>query len=203
MDSESETDDLWRAVLELQEGVRVESNSLRIFERYYPWTCRFFARFGYTPQDSEDLAQETFSHVFERIGSFRRESSFKSWFFAVASNVHRNQYRRRHQEKRGRPEVSIDTSADPDRSPLDLPSLATTPDRAAYDKERREALAQAMARLPPQMRQVLSLRVDQELKYREIATVLQISIETVKAHLSQARERLRRELGDDLAEWND
>lgn len=203
MERGGEADDLSREILELQEGVRVEDNSRRIFELYYPWARRFFGRFGHTPQESEDLAQETFSQVFERIGSFRREGSFKSWFFAVASNVHRNQHRWRHREKRRNPEVSIDTAADPDASPLELPSLEAAPDRAAYEKERREALAQAMARLPPQMRQVLALRVDQDLKYREIATVLQISVETVKAHLFQARERLRSALGEDWARWED
>jgi RNA polymerase sigma-70 factor (ECF subfamily) len=203
MDSGQEADELLNSVLELQRGVRVEENSQRIFRLFYPWARRFFGRFGYTPQESEDLAQETFTQVFERIGSFRLEGSFKSWFFAVASNVHRNQHRWRHREKRRRPEVSIDTSADLDGSPLEFPSPEAPPDRAAYEKERREALAQAMARLPPQMRQVLALRVDQDLKYREIATVLQISIETVKAHLFQARERLRRELGEDWAGWED
>ena len=53
------------------------------------------------------------------------------------------------------------------------------------------------------MRQVLTFRVDRDLKYREIATVLQISIETVKAHLFQARQRLRAELGEDFGEWTD
>src|SRR3954469_24012062 len=119
MTSGREADDLLHAVLELQTGIRVEANSRRIFELYYPWVRRFFGRLGYTPQDSEDLAQETFSQVFERIGSFRRVGSFKSWFFAVASNVHRNQYRWRHQGKRRRQEVSIDTSAKDDGSPPD------------------------------------------------------------------------------------
>ncbi len=198
-----EADDLLHAVLELQAGIRVEANSRLVFELYYPWVRRFFGRLNYTLQDSEDLAQETFSQVFERIGSFRHESSFKSWLFAVASNVHRNQHRRRHQEKRRMPEVSIDTSAEADAPPPEPASPEKAPDRAAYTRERREALAHAMARLPPQMRQVLALRIDQDLKYREIASVLQISIETVKAHLFQARQRLRGELGEDYGEWED
>src|SRR3954447_20535353 len=111
-----EADDLLRAVLELQEGIRVEANSRSIFELYYPWVRRFFGRLGYTPQDSEDLAQETFSQVFERIGSFRHEGSFKAWLFAAASNLHRNEYRWRNQKKRSMPEVSIDTSAVADGS---------------------------------------------------------------------------------------
>ena len=204
MTSRREEDlDLIGVILELQTGVRVEVNSRRIFELYYPWVRRFFGRLGHTPQDCEDLAQETFSQVFERIGSFRHDGSFKSWFFAVASNLHRNEYRRRHREKRSAPEVSIDTSRDADVSPPEPASPEAPPDRALYTRERREALVRAMEGLPPQMRQVLALRVDQDLKYREIAAVLQISVETVKAHLFQARQRLRTELGEDYGEWGD
>lgn len=195
--------DLQQAILELQAGGRVELNSRHIFELFYPWVRRFFGRLGHTPQDSEDLAQETFSQVFERIRSFRHDGSFKSWLFAVASNLHRNEHRRRHREKRSAPEISIDTSRDAEASPPEPASLDAPPDRAVYTRERREALTRAMEGLPPQMRQVLSLRVDQDLKYREIAAVLQISVETVKAHLFQARQRLRAELGEGYGEWGD
>ncbi len=50
------------------------------------------------------------------------------------------------------------------------------------------------------MRRCLLLRVDQDLKYREIAELLRISIETVKAHLFQARQLLRVRLETDFAE---
>jgi len=57
-------------------------------------------------------------------------------------------------------------------------------------------LRSAVEQLPEQMRKCLTLRIDQELKYREIATVLRLSPETVKVHLMRARQRLREELGD-------
>ena len=60
-----------------------------------------------------------------------------------------------------------------------------------------------MKTLPPQMRRAITLRVDQDLKYREIASLLQISVETVKAHLFSARKRLREELGDEYGDWLD
>jgi RNA polymerase sigma-70 factor (ECF subfamily) len=195
--------ELRRAIAELQAGVRVEIHSRRIFDHFYPWVRRFFSRLGYTLQDSEDLAQETFDRVFRQIQSFRNESSFKSWLFAVASNIHRNERRHRHRGKRNAIEVSIDAPAEGEDLPIDPPAAGRAPDQAAYEKERREALARAVQGMPPQMRQVLSLRVDQDLKYREIAAVLQISIETVKAHLFQARQRLRDELGEDFGEWTD
>ena len=194
---------LQRAVLELQAGVQVEDNSRLVFERYYPWVRRFFRRFGYSPQDCEDLAQEALSQVFRQIGSFRSDGSFKSWLFAVASNLHRNQHRNRHREKRSGQEVSIDATTE-SGAPLYEPVAGEAPpDRAAYERERREALAKAMKGMPPQMGKALALRVDQDLKYREIAVVLQISVETVKAHLFSARQRLREELGDDYGDWLD
>jgi RNA polymerase sigma-70 factor, ECF subfamily len=195
--------ELRRAITELQAGIRVEIQSRLVFERFYPLVRRFFARLGYRPEDSEDLAQETLRRVLSQIGSFRNDGSFKSWLFAVASNVHRNESRRRHREKRDAPEVSLDTPADED-APLHEPSTPdASPARTVYEKEQREALARAVRELPPQMRQVLALRIDQDLKYREIAAVLQISIETVKAHLFQARQRLRTELGEEYGLWDE
>lgn len=196
-------DDIERAVSELQAGIRVEVNSRLIFERFYPWVRRFFARLGYTAQDSEDLAQETLSQVFHRIGSFRNDGSFKSWLFASAANLHRNEHRRRRRVKRDAPEVSLDDT-DESGAPLRHPlAPGSSPAQTAYQVERTQALARAMKGLPPQMRQVISLRVDRDLKYREIAAVLQISVETVKAHLFQARQRIRTELGEDYGEWMD
>jgi RNA polymerase sigma-70 factor (ECF subfamily) len=195
--------ELRRTIAELQAGVRIEANSRRLFDRYYPWVRRFFVRRGYTAQDGEDLAQETLGRVFRQLSSFRNESTFDSWLFAVAANLHRNENRRRHREKRDAPEVSIDDRTSEDAPPWQPAALDASPARTAYEKERREALAKAVQELPPQMRQVLALRVDHELKYREIAAVLQISIETVKAHLFQARQRLREELGEDHGEWED
>lgn len=190
-----------RLVAELRAGTRVEVNSRRIFDRYYPWVWRFFRRLRYSVEDSEDMAQETFERVFRQIDSFREDGSFKSWIFAVAANLHRNENRWRHREKRNAPEVPLDAAED-DGAPLREPVAAEiSPAREIYERERREALARVMKSLPPQMGQVLALRIGQELKYREIATVLQISVETVKAHLFQARQRLRAELGEDFGEW--
>jgi len=196
-------DDIERAVSELQAGVRIEDNSRLLFERFYPWVRRFFSRFGYSAQDCEDMAQETFGQVFHRIEAFRWESPFKSWLFAAAANLHRNEHRRRRRVKRDAPEVSIDDT-DENGVPLREPATAEiSPVQTAYRSERRQALTRIMSGLPPQMRQVLQLRVEQDLKYREIAAVLQISVETVKAHLFQARQRLRSELGEEYGEWTD
>lgn len=197
-------DHLLACARELQEGVRTEANSRRIFEHYYPWVRGFFSRRGHSPEAAEDLAQETFLRVFREIDSFRGHSSFDSWLFAVAANLLRNERRRRGRQKRDAPELSMDEPAAPGEPPRhQIAAGEASPARQAYERERREALARAVERLPPQMRQCLALRLDQELKYREIARLLKISIQTVKSHLFQARQRLGEELGEEFSAWED
>lgn len=192
---------LRQVIADLQAGRYVELHSRFLFERYYPWVCGFFGQRGYSLQECEDLAQETLRQVFDQIATFRHDSPFNAWLFAVASNAHRNEQRRRHREKRSAPEVALELVVGMGAGEPQAQEIP--PPRAAFESERRQALARAIQKLPPQMRQVLALRIGQDLKYREIAEILQISIETVKAHLFQARQRLRAELGEDFGEWRD
>jgi RNA polymerase sigma-70 factor (ECF subfamily) len=60
--------------------------------------------------------------------------------------------------------------------------------------EKRQALAAAVAALPEQMRDCLTLRLHHQLAYKEIAVIKKLSIETVKAHLFRARKKLEDEL---------
>ena len=73
----------------------------------------------------------------------------------------------------------------------DLPA----PGEEMLQRERALVLRQAIDRLPEQMRKCLVLRVDHEMRYKEIAMVLRLSPETVKVHLAHARRRLQEELG--------
>lgn len=201
VDDASSSARMHQAISDLQRGRDVEANARKIFERYYPWVARYFSRFGYGPTDCEDLAQETLGQAFQRIGSFRGEGRFESWLFAIAANLRRNEGRDRRRKKRSAVEVSLEAARE-DASLAWEPVAREIPaSRAAFEKERREALARGVQALPPQMRQVLALRVDRELKHREIAAVLRISVDTVKAHLFQARQRLRTTLGDEFGEW--
>lgn len=196
--------DLLRSVRELQAGTRVEASSRRIFERYYRWVWGFFSRRGYSPEDAEDLAQETFLQLFREITSFRGDSSFQSWLFAVAVNLHRNEQRRHKRQKRNALEVPLDAADGlADRRRRELTAEQASPAQSAFERERQAALERAVGTLPPQMRHCLELRLGQDLKCRQIAALLKVSVDTVKAHLFQARQRLRVELGEEYGEWTD
>jgi RNA polymerase sigma-70 factor, ECF subfamily len=187
-----------RLIENIQAGIDVEENSRRLVELYQKKVIGFFRRRGFSEEDSRDLTQEVFSRVFNAIDTFRRESRFERWLFEIALNVYRNKLRSLGAEKRDALEVSIDDTPEDDSNPGSRVELVEREKGALdtmIDRERRAALYEAFQELPAQMRRCCELRYIQELKYHEIAKVMKISIETVKAHLHQARKRLMDTLG--------
>jgi RNA polymerase sigma-70 factor (ECF subfamily) len=164
-----------------------------LFRRYYRPLVGFFARRGFSTEDSRDLAQETFFRVYKNWAGFRGESSEVTWLFQIATNLYRNKIRSRSTLKRDMQVVPLDL---PDGEPVAADDGQETALDAILLEERTKLLRDALEGLPPQMRQAVLLRVDGDLKYREIAELMSVSIETVKAHLYQARQQLRDKLGD-------
>jgi len=171
---------------ELQAGISVEENFRLLCEHFHRPLYHFFSKRGFPPQDCLDLTQETFLGIYRGIGTFRRDARFETWLFKVATNAFRKRLRWGMADKRAGEEVPLDTE----------PSGGTATGEEMFQRERARLLREAIERLPEQMRKCLMLRVYHELKYREIATVLRLSPETVKVHLFQARKRLQEELGD-------
>jgi len=187
-------------VRELQRGLASEAVFEGLFQQFYPWTCGLFRRRGLSPADAEDLAQETLVRAFREIGSLRQPELLRAWLRSIADNVLRNERRRRARFKRAAPEVALESARVEGGPTIDVREPGPAPDEMLFAKERRRRLREALAGLAPQMRQCLALRLEQDLKYREIAAVLKISIETVKAHLAQGKKRLKTELGAELEE---
>jgi RNA polymerase sigma-70 factor (ECF subfamily) len=194
-DEDNELVERWRAAASDSEREEVFR---QLFERFYrPLRC-FFSKRGWPREECEDLVQETFLRVHRKLAEFRGDSQLATWVFQIAANIYRNALRDRSAQKRDGQEISLDPPGGSES--LGLGDLLESEEPSVLDhlldEEKREKLRQAIGCLPPQMRRCVELRVVAGLKYREIADVLRISIETVKAHLFQARQRLRTELGD-------
>jgi RNA polymerase sigma-70 factor (ECF subfamily) len=171
-----------------------------IFRTHHKSVLHFFLKKGFPREESRDLAQETFLRVYKNIETFRSESRIETWLFTIATNLYRNELRNRAALKRDAHEVSLDAHDEDGYDGGEGMALAdaSCPDPldCLVQKEGNLKLREALRDLPPQMRRVVLLRVDGDLKYREIAEVLQISIETVKAHLYQARQQLKDRLSN-------
>ena len=164
-----------------------------IFTRYYRRLFQLFAGRG-LPGD--DLAQETLLRVYNSMEQLRGEARFDTWLYRVAMNVLHNELRAQKAHKRSGSEVSLSTANEPSTEATQTWSHEPPQVSSLLDEERQALLRNAIQTLPPQMRSCLLLRIDQDLQYREIAALLRISIDTVKVHLFQARQRLRAALRD-------
>jgi RNA polymerase sigma-70 factor, ECF subfamily len=181
------------AVRRFQTGDDRDAAFHLLFERYRGPVERFFTRRGVPPEEARDLTQETFLGIYRGLEGWRPEARFGTWVFKIATTTYLKRQRHRAAGKRRGVEVT-------EEAPGAAAALARPGGQLAalLDDEQRRELHRAMAELPDQMRRCLALRVHQDLKYREIASVMRLSIDTVKAHLFQARQRLGERLGGDL-----
>jgi RNA polymerase sigma-70 factor (ECF subfamily) len=146
-----------------------------IVRRYQDFVYRQAWIYLQDDEAARDAAQEVFVAAYEGIAFLRNESALRPWLYRICRNHCLNVIRRRNLERTHRPEAL-------DRTQQDLPlRLALT--RAIYD-------------LDELYREVVILRYYQDLKYEEIARVLDISVDTVKVRLFRAKEKLRKMLGE-------
>jgi RNA polymerase sigma-70 factor, ECF subfamily len=180
----------------IQAGIDYQNACAEIYRLFRRRVHGFFAAHGFSADECSDLTQETFVRVFAGIEGLHSPARFVRWLFEIAANIYRNELRRLGAAKRDAFEESIEdlaaTQANgrPD-AVMALSSTAPSPLAGALDRERLAGLRAELDRLPPQMRRCVYLRLYQDLKYREIAALMSISIETVKAHLHQAQKRLK------------
>ena len=172
----------------------------RIFVRYFEATTYYFTRRGFSKEEGQELAQEVFLKAFQGRKLFRGEADVKTWLYTIAANIYRNELRRRSAGKRAGKEESLerDLETQDESVPTELPDLDVSKDpyRRLEAKEQSRRMEETLKQLPPRMQRCLHLRFHEGLKYREIADVMQISIQTVKSTIHQARERLKEKLAD-------
>jgi len=162
--------------------------------RYQHRLYRFLMRLVQDPATAEDLFQQTWIRLMEKIGSYDARRNFEAWLFAIARNLAIDHLRRR----RG---ISLDETDDSGQPPVDrLTSGGPDPLEQLLDFERGELLAAAIGDLPAIHREVLTLRFEEDMKLEQIAEVAGIPLSTVKSRLHRALDSLRAriEMGKDL-----
>ncbi len=159
-----------------------------VFERYYRPISYYFSHRGFSVDESKDLTQETFLRAYNGWDQYRREQE-RGWLFTIAANIYRNVLRSRHTAKRWAIEEPISQLME---CGIELPNSEADPASRLLRKEESDRVLAVLLELPPRMRQCFYLRFSHHLKYEEIAHAMQISIQSVKSQLHQAKLRIRR-----------
>lgn len=139
--------------------------------------------------DARDVAQDAFLLAYEKLETFRRESSFYSWLFRIAYNAAIS-----HRRKGRRDRSSMDHHAAAPGS--ELPDVRPTTD-PAYQLEAEDSRRQvrdALDSLGPEYRDAIILKELEGLQYDEIAEILNCPIGTVRSRIHRARQLLREKL---------
>ena len=145
-----------------------------------------------TPEDAEDVLQETFLKAFEHLAEFREDSRFYTWIVRIAINQGLMKLRKRRSIKEVVPDDTL--GEDGEVLPREFADWRPNPEQVYARKELQEILQSAARALPVSFRTVFILRDVEGLSTEETAETLGLSTGAVKARLFRARLRLREEL---------
>jgi len=180
-----------------------------VLDRYYDVMLRVARTFVASREAAEDVVQETFLGVVQGIDRFEERSSLRTWMFRILVNRARSRGER---ENRSRPFSSLaneldgdDPAVDPDRflsggrwagywsAP---PSAADLPEPSVLAHEAHAHLLDAIERLPPNQRAVITLRDVQGLTAVEVCELLELSEANQRVLLHRARSKARAAVED-------
>jgi len=142
------------------------------------------------PADAEDLVQETYLKGLRGYAGFEAGSNFKAWIFRIL----RNTYLTSRTGLASRRTVALEDELDGSETVPQSAIEWSTPESLLLRMSDKAAVEAAMEELPAPLLEVILLCDVEEMKYREIATVLEIPIGTVMSRVARARQRLREAL---------
>ncbi|MBX2842603.1 MAG: sigma-70 family RNA polymerase sigma factor [Flammeovirgaceae bacterium] len=138
--------------------------------------------------DAEDLTIEAFAKAFKNLSKFKKDYTFSTWLFRVATNNSIDFIRKKRLET-----MSINaeiTKDDGDSLSIDIKDGSLDPMEEAIKSQKIEIIRQFVSLLPLKYQKLVKLRYFDELSYDEIAQELEAPLGTVKAQLHRARELL-------------
>jgi RNA polymerase sigma-70 factor, ECF subfamily len=156
-----------------------------VMMRYQHRLYRFLLRLLQDSVVAEDIFQQTWLRVIEKIGRYDARRQFDAWLFSVARNLAIDYLRQRRSS-------SLDAPDDSGLAPVErLAASGQNQLECLLEFERGAVLAAAIAELPVIHREVLTLRFEEDMKLEQIAEVAGVPLSTVKSRLSRALESLR------------
>lgn len=166
-----------------------------LIARYHQPIYSLLARTVRNPAEAADLTQEVFVKIFRGIRGFHGESSLRTWIYRIAlreaSNQRRWWVRHRQQEIPIEQETADRESGRPVRLKDMLVDSAESPYDLAVHEENRERVEKALHQVPEPFRTTLVLRDIEGFVYEEVASMMGVSLGTVKSRLVRGRAYLK------------
>ncbi len=150
-----------------------------LFERYHKRIFNFLAKMTLDRELAADLTQNVFFRLIRYRESFRPGRRFEPWVFQIARNVFSDHY----QTQKNRVAVYVDVEKVKD-------NIEDENDGAERDEKERQ-LHQSLARLTDEQRELLILTRFEQMKYEDVAAIMQTSVANIKVKVHRALLKLR------------
>jgi RNA polymerase sigma factor (sigma-70 family) len=151
-----------------------------LFDRHHRALFDFFVRMTGSGAAADDLVQDVFFRMLKYRGTFRDESRFKGWMFHIARNA-RFDYYKKHRAETLMPEEGVEN----------VESRTPHPGRELEQEEQTTLLERALFKLDAEKREVLVLSRYQDMKYDQIAELMECEVGTIKTRVHRALKELR------------
>lgn len=164
-----------------------------LVERYKKPLSNYLARMTDSAADTDEIFQETWMRVITKSHGFRTDQ-FKSWLFRIAHNLIVDRSRRQSKQ------VSLDAPMGGDDNPHTLADRLVSPgpgpDSRASKRDLGKAVAEALEQLSADQREVVMLRIEQNMAFKDIAKVQRVSLNTALSRMHYAVTRMKTLLKD-------
>lgn len=150
-----------------------------LYERYHKRIYNFLVRMTYDQDHGADLTQNVFLRVIKYRSSYKEGMSFQSWIFQMARNAFSDHYQK--QKKKSDQFIAVDKIKD----------RATDAQDDMEREEREEQLNKSFAMLSEEQRELLLLTRFQQMKYEEVAALMDTSVANIKVKVHRAIAKLR------------
>ena len=152
-----------------------------LVKKHYSTPHNLLIRLSGNSMDADDLCQETFIRVYRSLRKFKAQSQFSTWLYRIATTVANSH----HRKEKVRQLLSFGN--DPETMAVDEPTEPRELDPEMWD---------AIHYLPQKQKMVLTLRIFQELSFKVVASILNMSENSAKVNYHHAIQRLKDRLGE-------
>jgi len=164
-----------------------------LVQKYRRPMVSFMYRMAHNAAAAEDLAQEVFLRVYRSRGSYEASAKFTTWLYRIATNLAVNHARDTRHE---RPEnmASLDEADEETGTTMDVADTSPNVEEKLVKQERLKAIRQKVENLPERQRLAVLMHKYQQMDYKQIGEVLNLSESATKSLLFRAYETLREQL---------
>jgi RNA polymerase sigma-70 factor (ECF subfamily) len=163
--------------------------------RYRKMIFQLAVKLTKNESDAEDVVQDVFLTILEKIGGFREEAALSSWIYRVTVNASLMKLRKRSRRNWESLDENLPRFLDDGYRGNPVIDGRTHPDAVALSSEALELIRRAISRLPEKYRLPFLLQNFEGQSLKEIGEAMDLTIPTVKIRLHRARLFLRQELG--------